>query len=184
MNLPVRVIDAFYEAGGEFSVDRSRAEQIHELSALLVGQHTGRIIIRSVKGVRIPVADNPLRVGKVRLPGGDHTQLITGRSVVGEGMQSSVGINRLRRVGGHAVTESLLWVPPRRFGETDSRHIRNMAHEIAHGFGCDHCAKPDCVMAVSPIAPLDELVVPPDIFCSDCVNELERAGSAELARRS
>lgn len=187
----VRTIDAFYETGSPFEVEKTRANKIYEASVNLVSQYTGPIALNNLRGVRLPLGDKELPLPKLRLGGAPHSAVLTRRPI---SVEKGLGVSQNEYLGGLSQTqrtkrglESKLAVQldqPNMY-QNESLGILSTAHELAHTFDLDHCATPTCIMqprTAKSIA-LAETLLTREPFCGDCSEGLELAGYQALAER-
>jgi hypothetical protein len=183
MRRPVREIDAFYEARGNYIVDKRRATEIYNASAELVSQCTGPIALKGVRGVNIPMPGNILDIDRLRLSNENHTALLTARTIkdendLGEHF-STGGISQVRQFKDGSLGSAMaVQVFPERWDSNESMGIYVATHELVHTFGLlEHCVGSMCVMqacANNDTSYAERVLQDP--FCDNCACDLEVAG--------
>lgn len=190
MSRPVRTIQAYYEDGGLFPVDRARSARVFAAAAAMISHYTGRVEVEAPRALHLRINDNPVQLGHVSLAG-THTALHTSRYVnpkeCGEAGDFLAGAVTLRtRDTATDVTlksKSLIHVSPLDLDPTDGPAIVQTLREFAYAFGYRaRSCRARCVMN-------GEVLIKPGVrnpvlksnrpFCDPCGNTLAEAGLRE-----
>lgn len=180
----VRSVDVYYEAAGSHAVNRSRAEYIMSTAFGIVSNHTGRIAVASVRGVKFRLEPGkPINFDKLRLGDSQHSALVTGRAITSRDNSDIVAGHVTMGMGGFGIendsVHSMLAVQDYNatVDITAGLTIQTGVHETGHTFGLVHCACSNCIMRPSAVVTNAyrpaEILMDGDPFCDNCAAKLE-----------
>ena len=190
MTSVVRFVRAYYEQSGAFAVPPSLAEDAFTGAAELVGEYTGRILVK-VEGVDLRTKGKHVTMDDAAALGGSHRALLTRREL----RDSSVKVPRGARLAGLCETNSIgssvmssSFVLTAESATTADEALQLAApHELGHSFGLRDCTAPlgTCIMngavELGSTGGVDVAELLQSPFCGDCSDQLRDAGQRSHA---
>lgn len=180
----VRSVDVFYEKTGPRAVARDRAEYVFATAFDILGRHTGRIVVNSVRGVKLPLQpERPVRYSTLKLGDSRHAAFISRRLVDSRDIVDAVapllpGAGGCPVVDGKLTSKLLISDEDPLIDITAGVSISTAVHEGAHTYGLLHCGNRSCIMQAVLHVNMDrpgDILTTGDPFCGQCAEGLENA---------
>lgn len=186
MSKAVRTVDAFYEATGPYAVDKGLAEGFFENAFSILSGYTGKIALKDLRGMRIPLEGNSINPRRIKLGAEPHTMLLTRRFVdTGNSHDGALttGVCDIAQDGSFVkLSKTIVQVQSTEKDPTGAVTLFSAVHEGAHSFGLEHCADEACIMYPRTNAATErQLLSSGASFREDCAEDLEVAAYLALA---